>query len=282
MIELNKIYQEDCFETMKKMEEGNIKIDAVLTSPPYNTGRLTQTQRSIDNHENRYDIHLDNKTDDEYLEWSVKLFNAYERVLKENGVVLYNVSYSAENNPNVMWLLISEIINKTNFMVADCIVWKKGSALPNNVSPNKLTRITEFVFVFCRKREYKTFKTNKKVKSHSKTGQAYYENVFNFIEARNNDGSCKLNKATFSSDFCDRLIDIYLKDGNLVYDSFMGTGTTAIACKRRNINFIGSELSENQVKYSEERLSKVQTKLNSESISPPKPKGMGIRNGRII
>jgi site-specific DNA-methyltransferase (adenine-specific) len=175
-------------------------------------------------------------------------------VLKENGVVLYNVSYSAENNPNIMWLLISEIINKTDFMVADCIIWKKNSALPNNVSPNKLTRITEFVFVFCRKKEYLTFSTNKKVKSQSKTGQRYYENIFNFIEAKNNDGSNNLNKATFSTEFCEKLIDIYLKKGDLVYDSFMGTGTTANACKIKGLNYIGSELSPAQVEYSKNRI----------------------------
>lgn len=61
---------------------------------------------------------------------------------------------------------------------------KKKSALPNNVSHNKLTRICEFVFVFCRKNEYKTFVANKQVKSQSKTGQKYYENIFNFIEAK--------------------------------------------------------------------------------------------------
>lgn len=272
MVELNKIYNEDCFQTIKRMKEENVKINAVLTSPPYNTGRLTQTQRSIDNHENRYDIHLDNKTDEEYLNWSVDLFNAYDSVLIKDGVVLYNVSYSAENNPNIMWLLISEIINKTNFMVADCIIWKKGSALPNNVSPNKLTRITEFVFVFCRKSEYKTFTTNKKIKSRSKTGQAYYENVFNFIEARNNDGSNNLNKATFSTEFCEKLIDIYLKKGNLVYDSFMGTGTTANACQRKKLNFIGSELSENQCKYAMNRLNQ-KTLFNSSPTSQTSPNG---------
>ncbi len=256
-MKINKIFNEDCFDTMKRMHEEGIKIDAVLTSPPYNTGRLTQNQRSIDNHENRYDIHLDNKSNEEYLDWSVALFKSYQDLLKENAIILYNVSYGAENNPNLLWLFISKIITDTDFMVADCIIWKKKSALPNNVSPNKLTRITEFVFVFCRKSEYKTFKTNKKVKSRSKTGQCYYENVFNFIEAKNNDGSNNLNKATFSSEFCEKLINIYLKKGDLVYDSFMGTGTTANACKNLGLNYIGSELSEAQCKYANNRLDPV-------------------------
>lgn len=252
---MSKIYffNENCFDTMNRMINKNYKVDLVLTSPPYNTGRTCKTQRSIDNYENRYDIHLDDMTDEEYLSWTVDLFNHYNQVLEDNGVVLYNISYGNEN-PNIMWLTMAEIINKTNFMIADCITWKKNSALPNNVSHNKLTRIVEYVFVICRKDEYKTFNANKQVKSQSKTGQNYYENIFNFIEAKNNDGSCKLNKATYSSELCEKLLEIYAKPNSKVYDSFMGTGTTAIACEELGHTCFGSELSEAQVKFSKNRL----------------------------
>lgn len=246
-----KIYNEDCFKTMSR---NNVEgVDIILTSPPYNTGRTSQTQRSINNYENRYDVHLDNMTDAQYLEWSINLFNNYDKILVKNGVILYNLSYGNEN-PNLMWLVISEIINKTNFMVADCIVWKKKSALPNNVSPNKLTRITEFVFVFCRKQEYKTFNANKKVKSISEKGQKYYENIFNFVEAKNNDIACSLNKATYSSELCEKLLNIYAKPNMIVYDSFMGTGTTAVACKKLKLNCIGSEISKAQCEFAKNRL----------------------------
>lgn len=255
-MKINEIYNEDCFETMGKLNDNNLKVDLIITSPPYNTGRTSQTQRSIDNRENRYDIHLDNMGGQEYLDWTVKLFNNYDSILRENGVVLYNMSYGNEN-PDIMWLTISEIISNTEFMVADTIVWKKNSALPNNVSHNKLTRIVEFVFVICRKSEYKTFIGNKKVKSVSNTGQKYYENTFNFIEARNNDGSCKLNKATFSSDLVKQLLSIYAKEGMTVYDSFMGTGTTAVACVQSKMNFYGSELSKAQCEFANNRLLEV-------------------------
>ena len=96
--------------------------------------------------------------------------------------------------------------------------------------------------------------TNKKVTKQSSRGQNYYENIFNFIEANNNDGSCKLNKATFSTEFAKQLLNIYAKDGAVVYDSFMGTGTTANACKELGLECIGSELSEAQWEYSQERL----------------------------
>ena len=81
------------------------------------------------------------------------------------------------------------------------------------------------------------------------------ENIFNFIEAPNNDGSNKLNKATYSSELCEKLLSIYAHDGMSVYDPFMGTGTTAIACEKMNMEWcFGSELSEAQVEYSKNRL----------------------------
>ena len=254
-----KIYfkNENCFTTLKNMVEANYTVDIILTSPPYSTSRSkVKTEKAMDTYNRRYDICLDDMTSEEYREWTVDLFNNFDKVLSKNGVVLYNVSYGSEN-PSALWLSLLSIIEKTNFMIADTIIWKKRSALPNNVG-NKLTRITEFVFVICRKDEYKTFNINKKVKSvRQDTGQKYYENMYNFIEAPNNDGACKLNKATYSSELCLQLLEMYAQKNYKIYDPFMGTGTTAIACEKWGNNetvCIGSELSEAQVQYSKERL----------------------------
>jgi len=249
--------KEDCFETMQKFIRNGKKIDIVLTSPPYNTARKVKTQKALDTHNNRYDDYNDNMTDEEYCDWSVRLFNMFDKVLVKNGVILYNLSYGSEN-PNVMWLAIGDILRNTNFMIADTIIWKKKSALPNNVSHNKLTRITEFVFVICRKDEFKTFNANKKVTKQNAKGQNYYENVYNFIEAPNNDGVCNINKATYSSELCEKLLNIYAKENSIVYDPFMGTGTTGVACIKFNDNqndivCVGSEISQKQVEYSCER-----------------------------
>ena len=251
-----EIYNENCMETMQRMKENGTLINVILTSPPYNTCRPVKTQKSIDTYNNRYDVHLDNMTDEEYCDWTVDLFNNFNDILADNGVILYNMSYGNEN-PNTMWLALSSILERTNFMIADCIVWKKKSALPNNVSHNKLTRLVEYIFVICRKNEYNTFQANKKVKSiREDTGQKYYENIFNFIEAPNNDGTCKLNKATYSSDLCLQLLQIYATEEDIVYDPFMGTGTTGIGCMKFSdkMTCIGSELSEAQCKFANERI----------------------------
>lgn len=253
MFELNKIYNQDCLETLSTMKDNGVKVDIILTSPPYNNSRSDVEDRSTDTYSNRYDIYTDSKTECEYCDWTVELFNKFDSVLVDNGVVLYNVSYGNEA-PNTLWLMIADVISKTPFMVADVITWKKNSALPQNISPNKLTRICEFVFVMCRKSEYMTYTSNKPVTSIRESGQKMYGVVYNYISAPNNDGSCSLNKATYSTELCVKLLNIYAKSASVVYDPFMGTGTTAVACKQLGHTYIGSELSPNQCEYAHNRL----------------------------
>ena len=259
-----KFVQDDCLDFMNMLSEKNRKVDIILTSPPYNTSRPS-SERSMKNHEGRYKMYNDLKTGEEYCDWCIDIFNHIDKILKPNGVVLWNVSYGTDATINtegigLMWNSISDIIRHTNFTVADKIVWKKKSALPNNVSPNKLTRICEEVFVFCRKNEYKTFHANKEVSKIGKNGQQFYKVIYNFIEAPNNDGSTSLNKATYSSNLCVQLLNMYAPKKGLVYDPFMGTGTTGIACEALDLNCIGTEIDAEQVEYSKERLNKFREK----------------------
>lgn len=258
------IRNEDCMETIAHMKMKHIKVDAIITSPPYNTSKKVKptNAKSIKNLDVRYDAYTEERTSKQYIEWMKGLFIALDDVVVENGVLLFNMSYGGEaatlkrqGRYDTLWLLIATICTETCWTVADKIVWKKQSAMPNNRSKNKLTRICEDIFVFCRKSEYATFCSNKQVLSKTKRGQNNYEVVYNYIEARNNDGPCTLNKATYSSELVTKLLDIYVGDGKLVYDPFGGTGTTMYACiqSKRNISCIMSEISHKQVEYAKER-----------------------------
>ena len=178
----------------------------------------------------RYDKFIDVMSNDEYRDFTVNLFKGYDKILKENGVVLYNISYGNENS-ECMFLAVSDILTKTDFTIGDVIIWKKKSALPACLSPNKLTRITEYVFVFCRKEEYMTYHTNKKVVSVRPTGQKMYNNLFNFIEAPNNDGVNGLNAATYSTELCEKLLSIYGKVGGGSLRFLHGNGDDCCGCK---------------------------------------------------
>lgn len=254
-----KIYNEDCRLTMEDMPIGG--IDVIMTSPFYNTNKKQGKSRTILNTNTtgysylRYDTHVDSMTDIEYCKFTEDLFLEFDRILNLNGVVLYNLSYG-NNNREGMFKAVNAIIENTPFTIADVITWKKSNALPNNCSPNKLTRITEYIFVFCRKNEVDSFYCNKPIVGERKTGQKSYGNIFNFVEAKNNDGSCPYNKATYSSELCEKLLKIYCPNNGVVYDPFIGTGTTAVACKRLGLDCFGSEISENQCRFALSRINK--------------------------
>lgn len=258
-MEINKIYNQDCFETMKQMVADNQKVDVILTSPPYctpNDDARRNTPTLFKRHIIFYDVFEGFESPEDYRAWSVNLFNAYDSILKEKGVVIYNLSYSVEY-PYLIYLVLTDIIQNTNFAIADCISWKKTSALPQNRNSSRLTRICEFVFVLVRKSEIDTFTTTKE--PLAARHKSNYTNVMsNFIEAPNNDildkDVNKLNNATFSTSLVTQLLQRYAKPDFLVYDSFMGLGTTAVACKEYGCNYIGSELSEAQCEFAQRRL----------------------------
>lgn len=252
-IEINNIYNMDCMEGMSLIAKqyGASIIDCILTSPPYNTAR---PNTDLKTYVGRYDLYDKEKmSNKEYCGWTIDLFKYYEKILKPNGKILYNLSYGAENT-ECMPLVVAAIIENTPFTLADIIVWEKNSALPNNMSPNKLTRICEFIYVFCRKDEIDTYICNKKVISLRESGQKNYENIFNKINARNNDETCPYNKATFSTELCFKLMNIYCKENECILDTFMGTGTTAVACIKSNRNYIGFELSKKQCEWAQNRI----------------------------
>lgn len=260
---------EDCLNTMQRIAKHSPNsVDMVLTSPPYNITRQVVGRGGV--RDRGYDVYVDQRTPSDYIEWCCEIFKMFDRLLVSNGVVLWNVSYGSDSSQGIecsstVWTCLAEIIKQTDFMVADKIAWKKSSAYLNNVSPNKLTRIVEDIFVFCRKDEYKTYYRNNEISSIRDNGQVMYKPIFNFVEAKNNDGACNLNKATFSTELCRWLLGVYAKPNAVVYDPFMGTGTTSVACCQLGLNCIGSEISEKQVRYSLDRLGVLDKDIVQES-----------------
>ena len=60
--------------------------------------------------------------------------------------------------------------------------------------------------------------------------------------------------ASFPESLVSKLIKAFSKEGDLIYDPFMGTGTTAVAAKRFNRNWIGSEITEEYCKIANTRI----------------------------
>jgi DNA modification methylase len=232
---INQIFNEDNLSTMIRIPDKT--ISGIITSPPYN---ITTKRKDI-YYNNGYSDN-DNLTEEEYLEVRTNEFKEFSRIMNDKGVICYNISYHNEN-PILPTLLISKIHNETDLTIADIITWKKSNAIPFQTSPTKLSRLCELVYVIVKKEHLHDFITNKEVSTiNEKTNQKFYKNYVNIIEAKNNDGiKCKL-KAAYSEDFVEKLMNIYFTEESLIYDPFIGIGTTARACKRNNRNYLGSEL----------------------------------------
>ena len=235
MIDINKIYNENNITTMSKIPNG--LINGIICSPPYN---LCYKRKDI-YYNNGYSDN-DNLTEEEYLEVRTNEFKEFSRIISDRGVICYNISYHNEN-PILPTLLINKIHNETDLTVADIITWKKSTAIPFQTSPTKLSRLCELVYVIVKKEHLHDFITNKEISTiNEKTKQKFYKNYVNIIEAKNNDGiKCKL-KASYSEEFVEKLMNIYFPKESLIYDPFIGIGTTARACKKNGRNYLGSEL----------------------------------------
>ena len=257
-MENNRIYNESNILTMYRILDGT--IDGIITSPPYNyCGKRKDTY-----YDNGYS-QLDGLPENEYLDIRVAEFKEFSRILDERGVICYNLSYHNEN-PILPTLLMTRIHQETDLTLADMITWRKSTSIPFQTSPTKLSRICEQVYVIVKKKHLHDFKSNKKVsKINEKTGQKFYKSYVNLIDAKNNDGIKTKLKATYSEDLVTKLINIYYPAGSLIYDPFMGIGTTARACFKNKLNFIGSEIDSNHYNKAIELLKN--KNINYENIS---------------
>ena len=88
-METNIIYNEDCLETLAKMEDNS--IDLIVTSPPYNKSFYTSDKRhEIWNNTITYDCYSDNMKPQEYEDWQKTIIRECLRVLKPTGSLFYN------------------------------------------------------------------------------------------------------------------------------------------------------------------------------------------------
>ena len=275
MLEKNKNYCGDTIETMKKIDDKSIQL--ILTSPPYRRGQRIDGLNNIYQKANKdFD---DNMTDEEYVNWSVEIFKQYDRILKDTGVVAYNLSYTTYS-PSLPYFVIQEVFKNTNFIIADTVSWEKSSCIPSASHPQALTRKCELVYIFVKKQHIKDYDANKEVNSVvEKTGQKFFKIYYNLLKAKNNDGKMEGHGATFSSDFAKFFIDLYSFPDSLVLDNFMGTGTVAVACCELGRKWIGIDNAQAYIDMANERISQVEF-VGHRWIKDEEPKKKTVKKPR--
>lgn len=218
---------DDCFSYLQKIEDNS--IDLILTDPPYDiskksgfsSGKLSKfNQISIDFGYWDTEIDLD------------KLFKEYYRVLRKGGtlVIFYDIWKSA---------MIKEFAIKYKFKQPRIGQWLKNNPVPVNSKTNYLSNCSEYFFTF--------------VKDKNPTFNSEYDNgIYNFPLCH---GKERLEHPTQKPlGLIKNLVLKHSKDGDLVLDTFSGTGTTAIACIETGRKYICIERDDKYYQLSKLRI----------------------------
>lgn len=220
MIELNKIYNEDCLEGMKRIADKS--VDMILTDIPYGEVSKMGAERA------KYSGQLRNidKGNADVVNFDLaELLDELSRV-SNGGIYIFcgieQVSY-----------IYTYFNNHKDFMVRQC-AWKKTNPSPMNGQHMWLSSMENCIFA-----------KRRKTKFHEKTKSSVWE----FPTERG-----KIHPTQKSLKLFEYLVSASSDKGDLVLDPFMGSATTAVACMNTNRNYIGFELDEDYYNIANERI----------------------------
>ena len=234
-MELNKIYNEDCLEGMKRIPDKS--VDMILTDLPYGTTR------------NKWDsiIPLD------------LLWEQYNRIIKDNGAIVLTAQTPFD-----------KVLGCSNLKHLKYEwIWQKDAGTGFLNAKKMPLKDHENILVFYKKPptynpQMRTgFKPYKTTKGHHGTnygsdkgattvsdGERYPLTTMKFPRDSN-----KLHPTQKPVALFEYLIRTYTNEGETILDNCMGSATTAIAALNTNRNFIGFELDETYFDLANERIS---------------------------
>lgn len=226
---LNNIYNEDCIETMAKMSDGLINL--IVTDPPYNIqvggGGIIKKKKYLKNIDNSFGTDF---CPQKYLEESKRIcrpYNAYWWCSRK--LVKDYIAFAEENNFNY-----------------DILIWNKVNPIPTK--NNKYLPDTEYC-IFMRGKDGAYWNNNLLFNN--------YRKVFN-APVQSNNGHPTPKPISFFINH----IKVSSRENDIIYDPFMGSGTTAIACIKTKRNYIGSEINKEYCELINKQIQPYKDQLN--------------------
>lgn len=252
---LNKLFKSECSKFMKTRLEPH-SIDMIFADPPYNlSGKSLKLQGSSTGGD-WYKVNetWDTYSGNDYQEFSDNWISAAKDVLKESGSIY--VCASQHNLANVLTSL-----ERFEFKVNNIIVWQKSNPMPN-MTRRVFTHSVEFV-VWAVAGKGWTFnseelkKVNPDVQKDGSPRAMRDVWIFPVVQGqerlRGEEGRA-LHPTQKPLELVRRTIIASTNPGDVVYDPFMGSGTTAVAAKALKRKFIGTELNQKYLDGARSRL----------------------------
>lgn len=259
-----QLYQGDCLEVMKTLPDKS--VDCIVTSPPYDNLRTYNGN----------------------LIWNFNIFCkvAYElyRILKDGGVIVWIVADATINGSETGTSFRQALYFKEiGFNIHDTMIWSKPTFTDTGSLKTRYGNTFEYMFIFS-KGKIKTFNpikdrknkrfgdkkhgtirqkngTTKKQSSLGKIIQEYGQrfNVWNLPTCQSNIE--RKHPAQFPVNLVKDHIISWTNENDVILDPFMGSGTTGVACKHLNRNFIGIEIDQNYFEIAKNRIENEPTQL---------------------
>lgn len=239
---LNKIHHGDCIEIMNLMPENS--VDLIVTSPPYNlrnstgggmrngSGGLWESAALLKGYA---DGNMDDMPYDEYVKWQRSCLSSMMRLLKKDGAIFYNHKWRVQDG---ILQDRREIVD--GFPVRQIIIWQRSGGINFNIKYFLPTY--EVIYLICNK----DFKLASKDPKHPKAACGVGD-IWKINQDFKNE-----HPAPFPIEIPKRCI--VSTNAKVVLDPFIGSGTTAIAAKILNIDWIGIEISKQYCEMANNRI----------------------------
>ena len=239
-MEINKIYNESNLDTMAIMPDNF--VDLIVTSPPYNINlriRGNKYCRRSKNEKgpcNKYENLTDDLDIEEYYKFQESVIKEMLRVSKQSFYIIQLVTGNKQ--------AVFQLIGRFSKEIKELIIWDKKTAEPA-IMEGVFNSEFEIIIVFDKQT------SRQRVFKNANFERGTISNIFRISKS---EIGAEKHKATFPLKLPQTIIKNFSKEGEIIYDPFMGLGTTAIAAITLKRNWIGSEISSNYVDIANKRI----------------------------
>ena len=233
-MDINKIYNMDCIEGMKQIPDES--VDLIVTDPPYNISGL-----SIGVVLHGRDVNTKDFGDWDWGYDLVPIIKEFKRILKPKGQLYI---FTSEK----LFAQYRLEMEKLQFHFRNLIVWIKTNPLPK-IRQVSWRNATEYIMYAGREKTEKCDYT---------FNWLTQRDMINIVETSILNGPERTEHPTQKPlSIITKLIKVSSNPGDLILDPFMGSGTTAVACRMLDREYIGFEISDEYCKLAEKRLGEV-------------------------
>jgi site-specific DNA-methyltransferase (adenine-specific) len=232
--ELTTIYNGDCLEVMDYLIEQGIKVDAIITDPPYLIDYKTNHRKYDDKFSNV--IQNDNK--EENSQMIIDFISKSYKLLKDDSVMAMFCSFDYID-------FFKSEIEKAGFNIKNIVIWNKGNWTAGDLDA-QFGKQYEMIII--------AHKGRCKFKNDYRFSDIWkFPRVVGYEQYHQNQKPHELIM---------QLIDIFTIKNDLILDGFSGSFTTSYASEQLERRNIGVELSKKHCDYGVKRLGKIQMRMD--------------------